>query len=71
LRNTVDVTDANPGPVYGSTLFQGKPPVATGRRGVVAKAGAPPPVPFTVQVIRGDKMEIQTFLDDRPKQAAP
>jgi pilus assembly protein CpaB len=70
LRNTVDVTDANPGPVFGSTLFQGKPPVATGRRGVVAKA-PPAPVPFTVQVIRGDKMEIQTFLDDGLKQAVP
>jgi pilus assembly protein CpaB len=71
LRNTVDVTDANPGPVYGSTLFQGKAPAAAVRRGVVARASAPPPVPFTVQVIRGDKIETQTFLDDRLKQAVP
>jgi pilus assembly protein CpaB len=58
LRNPVDLADANPPPVYGSTIFLGRAPMAAGPRAVVAK---PAPVPYTVQVIRGDKVETQTF----------
>lgn len=60
LRNTVDVTDVNPPPVYGSKMFLGAAPVAAARRVAVAKP-APPAVPITVQVIRGDKVENQAF----------
>ena len=64
LRNTVDTADANPSPVYGSTIFTGTVhPVATPRV-VVAKpapARAPEPPPWPVQVIRGDKTETQSF----------
>ena len=61
LRNAVDLADANLPPVYGSTIFLGKTPVATARRVVVAKPAPAPPPPYTVQVIRGDKVETQSF----------
>jgi pilus assembly protein CpaB len=58
LRNTIDLADANPPPVYGSTIFFGRAPVAAAPRVIAAK---PAPAPFTVQVIRGDKVETQSF----------
>ncbi len=62
LRNTGDVADANPQPVYGSTVFVGMaPPVAHPAPRVVAK---PKPVampPYNVQVIRGDRVEDHPF----------
>jgi pilus assembly protein CpaB len=62
LRNTVDVADANPPPIYGSTLFLGTArPVAAPRVVMAKPAPAPAPPPFTVQVIRGDKVETQSF----------
>jgi len=65
LRNSADLTDVNPPPIYGSTIFLGKAPVASAAapRVVVAKPAPKPPapVPFTVQVIRGDKVETQSF----------
>jgi pilus assembly protein CpaB len=64
LRNTVDVVDVNPPPIYGSSIFLGTAPeVAVAPQAVVAKPGpgAPAAVPFTVQVIRGDKVETQSF----------
>jgi pilus assembly protein CpaB len=60
LRNVVDVTDVNPPPVYGSSMFLGAAPVVAGRRVLAAKP-APPAGPFTVQVIRGDKVENLAF----------
>jgi len=64
LRNTIDTTDANPPPVYGSNIFTGTAaPVAEGVKVVAPKRAPPPPPPqtFTVQTIRGDKVENQTF----------
>jgi len=65
LRNMVDTTDANPPPVYGSTIFIGSTPAAPVVTRAVAPKRAPPPPPaaqpFTVQTIRGDKVETQTF----------
>ena len=63
LRNTVDIADVNPPAVYGSTVFQGMAPVAhAAPRAVVAKpAPVAPPPPYNVQVIRGDKVENQSF----------
>jgi Flp pilus assembly protein CpaB len=62
LRNTVDMTEVNPAPVYGATVFLGAAPVvAEARRVVVAKPAPPVAAPYTVQVIRGDKVETQSF----------
>jgi pilus assembly protein CpaB len=63
LRNTVDVVDVNPPPISGSTMLLGTAPgVAAPRRVVVTKPApvAPAAIPFTVQVIRGDKVETQS-----------
>jgi Flp pilus assembly protein CpaB len=61
LRNGVDLADVNPPPVYGSSIFLGTAPVAAAAaHGVVAKP-APVPPPYNVQVIRGDKVENQSF----------
>jgi pilus assembly protein CpaB len=62
LRNSVDKTDVNPSPIYGSTIFLGKAPEAPAApRVVVAKPAPLAPPPYNVQVIRGDKVEIQSF----------
>jgi pilus assembly protein CpaB len=65
LRNAVDVADVNPPPVYGPSIFLGTaPPVPGARRVVAAKRApiAPPaPAPWPVQVIRGDRIENQSF----------
>jgi pilus assembly protein CpaB len=63
LRNTVDMADTHTPPIYSSTIFQGAaPPVRVAPRAVVAKPAPPaPPPPYNVQVIRGDKVENQSF----------
>lgn len=64
LRNLIDTTDANPPPVYGSTIFTGSAPAVAVAPRVVAPKRAPAPPPpqlFTVQTIRGDKVETKTF----------
>ena len=63
LRNAVDSADVNPPAVYGYNVFMGtaKPvPVSRGTPKAAPKA-APPPPPWAVQVIRGDKVENQSF----------
>jgi pilus assembly protein CpaB len=64
LRNVLDASDVNPPAIYGYNVFLGTArPVKTVSH-VVAKAApkapAPPP-PWAVQVIRGDKVENQSF----------
>jgi pilus assembly protein CpaB len=65
LRNAVDSADVNPPPIYGYNVFLGAAkPVPTGvTRVVVAKVApkAPPPTPWQVQVINGDKVQTQSF----------
>jgi len=64
LRNMIDTADAHPAPIYGTALFQGTAPAPAAAPRVVAKrAPTPPPapIPFTVQTIRGDKVETQSF----------
>jgi pilus assembly protein CpaB len=63
LRNMRDTVDAKPAPVFGSTLFTGVAPVKPSAPHPVAAKPAPPPPPppYNVQVIRGDKVENQTF----------
>ena len=65
LRNVVDAADVNPPAVYGNSVFIGSArpvaPVAhTSAPKPAPKAPAPPP-PWGVQVIRGDKVENQSF----------
>jgi len=60
LRNTADTADANPLPVYGSAIFSGNPRMVTAVGGSMARPLTSVP-PFTVQVVRGDKVETQSF----------
>jgi len=62
LRNTTDTESVNPPPAYASAMFLGGMPTPAAPK-VVAKKLAPSPVapPFTVQVIRGDKVESVAF----------
>ena len=60
LRNTVDAAEVNPPPIYGSSIFPGMVPRVAAPRPVAPKP-APVEVPYTVQVIRGDKIENQSF----------
>jgi pilus assembly protein CpaB len=63
LRNTIDTKEADPPPVFKTTLFSGGPPPAPQNARRVAPAPAPPkaPEPYVVEVIRGDKRESQAF----------
>ena len=67
LRNTIDTKEANPPPVYKTTLFAGSPPpVPTATSKSKRLAPPPPPKPpdlYVIEVIRGDKRENQTFPD--------
>ncbi len=72
LRNTIDTKQLDPPPVYRSTVFYGR--AATPPRLVAVKHSAPPkPVadPYTVEVIKGDKEETQTFGASASQPAAP
>jgi pilus assembly protein CpaB len=64
LRNVVDAADVNPPPIYGTNVFMGgarpAPTVAHAAPKAAPKA-TPPPPPWAVQVIRGDKVENQSF----------
>jgi Flp pilus assembly protein CpaB len=63
LRNAVDAADVNPPAVYGYNVFMGTArPVAVPHAAPKAAPKAPPPAPpWAVQVIRGDKVENQSF----------
>jgi len=64
LRNTDDHADAHPAPAYGPNLFrETMPAVAAGAR-VLAPKRAPVAPPYTVEVIRGEKLEKQTFANE-------
>jgi pilus assembly protein CpaB len=74
LRNTVDTHDANPAPVYQSTIFGGAPPnpnpAPAPRKSAPVKMAAPPPpppAPYTVEVITGSKRETKSF-PNQPQQ---
>jgi pilus assembly protein CpaB len=64
LRNAIDAADVNPPAVYGYNVFTGTARPAPTVSHVAAKAApkaTPPPPPWAVQVIRGDKVENQSF----------
>jgi len=64
LRNAVDMADVNPAPIYGYSMFLGgTPPALAASRPVSRQIVKAPPVAaaFTMQVIRGSKVENQSF----------
>ena len=61
LRNTYDLADVGPTPTDGASLFLGVPPTAGRGLPVFAAKSAPPSTPYKVEIIRGLKVEIQTF----------
>jgi pilus assembly protein CpaB len=74
LRNTVDTHDANPAPVYQSTIFGGAPPdlnPAPPKPKRIIKMAAPPPPPpqpYTVEVITGSKRETKSFPNQQQQK---
>jgi pilus assembly protein CpaB len=62
LRNTTDTEDVNPPPAYASNLFPGTSlPSSPALTPASQKIAPPPPPPYTVQLIRGDKVESVAF----------
>jgi pilus assembly protein CpaB len=68
LRNPLDTKKGGIGATRTSSLYLGDTPVATGpkpkARKLVAKAPAPPPAPYQVEMIRGSKRD-ETKLEDK------
>jgi pilus assembly protein CpaB len=64
LRNAVDSKKTDPPPVYEAVLFGGTPPVAVksvAHMGSVSPAPIPARAPYTIEVIRGAKREVDSF----------
>lgn len=62
LRNTIDTKIADPAPVFQAVLFGGVLPAAPRVTRVKGKP-APPPPPYTIEVISGDKRQTKSFSD--------
>lgn len=62
LRNTIDTQDANPPAVLQAALFAGPAAPAPVRVREHVKP-APPPAPYTVEVINGTKKEDKSFAN--------
>jgi pilus assembly protein CpaB len=61
LRNTVDAKTVSPPAVVEAALFSGGTPAAEPTHREVVKAAPPPPAPYAVEVITGDKRATKTF----------
>jgi pilus assembly protein CpaB len=68
LRNTIDTKQMNPTPIYRTSLFGGAPHPALStektprqRRSNKPSFVPPAPVPYTVEVIKGEKRETHSF----------
>ena len=61
LRNTIDTKSNNPPAVFQTSLFSSGAPAQAAPKHVAAKAPAPVPTPFTVEVIVGNKRETKSF----------
>jgi pilus assembly protein CpaB len=61
LRNTVDTKATNPPPVLQSSLFASSAPVAPPEVKHVVARKEPPPVPYAIEIIMGNKREIKDF----------
>jgi pilus assembly protein CpaB len=61
LRNALDTNDVSPPPAYGAKLFLASAPVAAMAQHVQVSQPARVAVPFMMQIIRGDKVEMKSF----------
>jgi pilus assembly protein CpaB len=61
LRNTIDTKQTNPPPVTRDAVFFGAPVPKPRLKAVYVAPPKPKPEPYTVEVIKGDKMETQSF----------
>jgi pilus assembly protein CpaB len=63
LRNTIDTKEVNPAAAYTSSLFLHAPQPAVTQKRAPAPRPVPSsaPAPYVMEVIRGDKLESQTF----------
>jgi pilus assembly protein CpaB len=68
LRNTIDTKQVSPPPIYRTALFGGapRPPAAVARPSSPRRLNKtqpvpPPPAPYTVEVIKGEKRETHSF----------
>ncbi|HEV2616967.1 MAG TPA: Flp pilus assembly protein CpaB [Candidatus Acidoferrales bacterium] len=62
LRNTIDTKVTAPAPVLQAVLFAGVPQAPAPVRRVKGKP-APPPPPYVIEVISGDKRQTKSFSD--------
>src|SRR5580692_1225043 len=61
LRNTVDSKRVEPASVLEANLFSGGAPAAAPKKATVKVAAPPPPSPYTIEVITGNKRENKSF----------
>ena len=61
LRNTIDSKRVEPAAVLEANLFSGGPAPVAAPKKVVVKTAAPPPSPYTIEVITGNKRENKSF----------
>jgi pilus assembly protein CpaB len=70
LRNPLDTKKGGIGATRTSSLYLGDTPVATPKpkvHKVIAKGAAPPPAPYQVEMIRGNKREENKFEPPAPQ----
>jgi pilus assembly protein CpaB len=69
LRNPLDTKKGGIGATHASSLYPGEKPVASDPKPrahkVVAKAPAPPPTSYTVEMIRGSKRDEKKFPEEK------
>jgi pilus assembly protein CpaB len=61
LRNTVDSKRVEPASVLEANLFSGGGPAPAPKKTIVKTAAPPPPSPYTIEVITGNKRENKSF----------
>jgi hypothetical protein len=69
LRNPLDTKKGGIGATHASTVYPGEKPAAAESKPrahkVAAKAPAPPPSSYTVEMIRGSKRDEKKFPEDK------
>jgi pilus assembly protein CpaB len=68
LRNAVDTDMSDPAPVLQSALFAPGAAMAPTTRHAASKKPSPPPAPYTVEVIDGNKRETKSFANTDTNQ---
>jgi len=66
LRNTIDTKVVSPAPVLQATLFGGALPAPPVKHSGTSKAPPPPPAPYVIEVITGNKRENKSFPGSTP-----